>query len=831
MASTRVTGNLSRRGFIGGAAALTGAGLLSSCAPQPKSTSNGENAEDLAVTGGNEEIFAGACCGNCAGGCFLNVHVRDGQVVRTTARELPDPSYTRICSKGLSQVGRVYSSKRLLYPMKRVGERGSDDFERISWDEALETIAAKWKEIADQYGPAAMAIFNASGHYELVSGSCDNMSVYQRFKNVVGASGISSSLDIGVPFGSGHATGGVSCVNEITDRKNAKTIVLWGNNPAISNPHCNHFFMDAKKNGSRFIVIEPMYNTNSAKADWWVPVLPGTDGALAAGILNIYFTRDLLDKTYLKSSTNCPYLIKDDGMFVRMSDLGVEPTTTADPVTGEETVVNPIVVWDNATGSAVSIDEATDPALTNAGEVNGMKVQTVLENAMAAVAEYTPERAAELTGLKAEDVEELARVYLEDGPVSTECMLGLNHYLNAPYTGWLVYLVPLLTGNVGKPGASMGMTESMYPQFANFNYAVTMPTDKAGNPCQGQDPHMYATAFIEDIIDTGKYGEEDVALKGVVFNCTNAVATMADHNYTARWVDKLDLVVTIDVMMTETCKYSDIVLPASYWFEHVDVGAFMYATHPYIFWTEKAIEPLGESKSDFEIYKALAEKMGYGEFFDLTEEDYIREALDSDGFRALGITLDKLKEEKVARLYTEDVYMADTSVWGNENGRLALYQEEVQYQYNLGQAVDRKKECGLYWEEGPFCGVHSEPRQGEYPFHLFSQKMRTHTHTQWSENEYVREIEPEPLAMFNPDDAAEYGIEDGDTVKLTNYQGYVVVRAAINAGVPHKTVAMGRQWQAWDFIEGNYQDMIGKDFNDTSNNQAFNDVACAVEKM
>ena len=120
---------------------------------------------------------------------------------------------------------------------------------------------------------------------------------------------------------------------------------------------------------------------------------------------------------------------------------------------------------------------------------------------------------------------------------------------------------------------------------------------------------------------------------------------------------------------------------------------------------------------------------------------------------------------------------------------------------------------------------------GEYPFHLLSQKMRTHTHTQWSENEYTREIEPEPLAMLNPDDAAELGIQDGDTIRLRNYQGTVVVKAAINAGVPPKTVAMPRSWQAADFIEGTYQSLISKDFNDTSNNQAYNDVACAVEKM
>lgn len=825
--------SFSRRSFVTGAAALTGAGLLAACSPQSQPEQGAEGEEGLAGTGGNEEIYAGACDGNCAGGCYLNIHVRDGKIVRTSARELPDPAYTRICSKGLSQVGRVYSSNRLLYPMKRVGERGSNDFERISWDEALDFIATKWKEITDQYGPGAMAIFNNSGHYSLCSGSCGtSISVTGRFKNVVGASEISSSLDIGCSHGFSHLTGGIPTYNEITDRKNANVSILWGNNPAISNPHTAHFHKEAQEDGNRLIVIDPIYNANAAMADWWVPVKAGTDGALAAGILNIYFTRGLLDEGFLKSTTNCPYLIKEDGMFVRMSDLGVEPTVEPDPLTGEDVPVDPIVVWDAAQNAPVAITEATDPLLESVPEVNGMKVQTVLENAKAAVAEYTPERAAEISGLKVEDVEELARIYVEDGPVSTEFFLGVNHYLNAPYTSWLIGLVAMLTGNTGKSGASFGNNQIYIPQYTHTNFAVTMPTDKAGNPCQGGDPHTYATAFLEELIDTGKYGQEDCVLKGVWFTFNNAAATMADSEYTKRWVSKLDLVICSDVMMADTCRLADIILPASYWFEHTDVGSYLFATHPYITWNEKAIDPLGESKSDFDIFKAVAERMGYGEFFDLTEEEYCAEALDSEGYKALGISLEALKEKGALRVFPEDVHISDTSVWGTENGRLCLYQENVLYQFgDLGQPVDRKKECGLYWEEGKYCGEHSEARMGEYPFHLLSQKMRTHTHTQWSENEYTREIEPEPLAMLNPDDAAELGIQDGDTIRLRNYQGTVVVKAAINAGVPPKTVAMPRSWQAADFIEGTYQSLISKDFNDTSNNQAYNDVACAVEKM
>ena len=136
----QATHGFTRRSFIKGAAALTAAGALVGCSPQTQNLEKAEPQKDIPET----QIFSGVCRGNCAGGCFLNVHVRDGQVVRTSMREMPDPQYNRICMKGLSHPYRIYSDERLKYPLRRAGERGSDEWERISWDEALDEIAEKW---------------------------------------------------------------------------------------------------------------------------------------------------------------------------------------------------------------------------------------------------------------------------------------------------------------------------------------------------------------------------------------------------------------------------------------------------------------------------------------------------------------------------------------------------------------------------------------------------------------------------------------------------------------------------------------------------------------
>ena len=364
MAETSKPRGFTRRNFIKGAAVLGAAGTLVGCAPK---ADDKEPVEPVAAES-PDEIYSGVCRGNCGGGCFLNVHVRDGQVVRTSARDMPNTQYNRICSKGLTHVGRMYGANRVLYPMKRVGERGSNDFERISWDEALSTIAEKWQGYIDEYGPSAIMFFLGSGNYAALSGSCNGAGAYQRFVNALGCSYCSLDVDAAVGFGSQRATGGIDLGNELTDRKNAKTQVIWGNNPTISLMHTMHFFMEAKENGTKYIVIDPVYNANAAKADWWIPVKAGTDGALALGVLNVLIENGWIEKDTFCNRTNAGLLIKEDGMFLRMSDLGIEPAQgDPDPLTGEPTVVDPPAVWDESAGAAVAFSETTTPQARGCG--------------------------------------------------------------------------------------------------------------------------------------------------------------------------------------------------------------------------------------------------------------------------------------------------------------------------------------------------------------------------------------------------------------------------------------------------------------------------------
>lgn len=821
----QTTHGFTRRSFIKGAAALTAAGALVGCSPKTENLEETDAKKEAPET----QMFAGYCAGNCGGGCWLNVHVRDDQVVRTTARDMPDTAYNRICSKGATHVGRIYSAKRVLYPMKRVGERGSGEFERISWDEAIKTICDNWKSITDQYGPAAFGIEWGSGNYSLANGTCNGLSSYQLLMNITGATEMPLNVDAGVGFGTQHAHGGMSTSNGLGDRINAKTQVMWGCNPPNALPQIMHFLMEAKENGTRYIVIDPLYDTNASKADWWLPIKAATDGALALGVLNVLFSKGWIEEDVIKNKTNCPFLVKEDGTFLRMSDLGVEPTEgEVNPLTGKPTVVDPIALWDKTADAAVPYTEASDPAYTDVADVDGIKVRTAYDIFMESINQYPPETASEICGLGVADIEELARVYHEDGPVSTEMMQGMNHYRNAHYATWPMVLISMLTGNTGAKGASYGQTEEYLTQLSFCNRAALMPKDAQGNPCKGssrtvQDPYLL------EATESG-YKGDGIPLKGAYLHGCNPCSTFAEHDNTTKWMDNLDFMVCADSYMTETMKYADIILPSAHWFEKEDLG-FLFATHPYVCWNDKAIEPQGEAKADFDIFGMIAEGLGLGDMWPESSRAYIEALLDTDQMRSMGITLDKIVEAGAVSLHPGDeAYVTDTSVTKNETGRIFVYREDVLKMYDVGQEIDPSTEQVPQFVEATFMGENSEYR-AKYPYHLMSEKMRTHTHSQWADCEYVKEYEPEPICRLNPDDAAELGIKENDQVKLSNDLGFVVMKAVINAGVPAKTITAGRSWNAEDFIDGHYSSLSSIGFNQTCANQAFNDVAVTIEKM
>lgn len=821
------TSGFTRRSFIKGAAVLTAAGTLAGCSPQTENLEKTEAKQEAPET----QIFAGSCRGACMQGCLLNVHVRDGQVVRTTARDLPDSRYNRICSKGLTHPFRMYSAERLQYPMKRVGERGEAKFERISWDEAIADIAENWKKIMDEYGTHAVAAITCGGNL-----GSPTFIYSSTLAGILGLTPVNTDFDAAHQSAMRPMLGGGDMFrqqNENADLINSKTIVAWGFNPAVSHVQTMHFINEAREGGARFIVIDPVFSPTAQFADWFIPINAGTDAVLAMSVLGVVIENGWHDVEFLKKYTEAGFLIKEDGSFLRMSDLGVEPTEgDPDPRTGKPTVINPCVVWDEASQSSVAHTESTNPQLSGIPEVEGMKVKTEWEAILDSIAEYDPETAAGITGVSAEDIRELARVYGEEGPVNTYNIYGFNHYFNAHQAYRAVYTLGFATGNVGKPGAATGSANG--EPYALFNLVgAAMPKDKDGNYCQGSNPIQPPTSELASIIETGEYAGQPFPLKAAFVATCNFTATNTDRNYTMKWLSGLDYVVVADMVMSETAKYADIILPVAYWFEQED-ALWQSINLPFALWQDKVTDPLFESKTDVEIAKLLADAMGYSNFPILSsQEEYLKALFDSEALQKSGITLDKLKEEKAVRIWTADeseLIAYKNLTFNTPSRKISFYRETPFMMYNKGQEVDAVRERCLAWDPPKEAYIGGEARK-TFPYHCISERQRHRTHTQWQDVGYLNELYPEPVCKLNPQDAAEKGLVEGDKVRMFNDRGNVVVRVAIHAGVPQKTVIASRGYEMDEFVEGHFGNLSTHEFDNISKNQVFLDCAVDIEKV
>lgn len=235
---------LTRRNFLKttglavGATALAGGASLTALA------------DDAAPTIDTEQIYQCVCRPNCQGYCRMNVHVRDGRIVKTSLAEFVDPNYNRICLRGLTHLQRVCNPNRVKYPLKRTGERGANEWERISWDEAIGESATNFKRIQDNYGSQAVAFCVGSGNVSSLNGCIPGMT--GTLTAVLNATDVDHCVDAASTVGPNRVTGdfGMWVSNEPTDYKNAKVLFAWGTNITEAQSHEWHCIADAVDKGT-----------------------------------------------------------------------------------------------------------------------------------------------------------------------------------------------------------------------------------------------------------------------------------------------------------------------------------------------------------------------------------------------------------------------------------------------------------------------------------------------------------------------------------------------------------------------------------------------------
>lgn len=566
---------------------------------------------------------------------------------------------------------------------------------------------------------------------------------------------------------------------------------------------------EAQEGGTKIWFIDPKFNTGASKADEYIPIRPASDTAVLLAMMRLIIDNGWMDVDFCRSHTVAPFLVKDDELFLRGTDIGESSED--------------YVVIDSATGAPGLASEVAAPELQGEFEIAGHHVKTVLTLLREEVDAYTPEYAEELSTVPASKIEELARVYALDGPNTIFTLFGPDRFYNGHFFAHAVSTIAGLTGNIGKPGACVG--EHLLWAYLNGN-ATNMPT--------GKQASLIASGSAVDVIKTGQYRGQDWPIKAIYASNSNFFGNYADEN---AWIDVLttpgliELFVVADFNFTDTVRYADMVLPVTYWFEKEDVTG--NATHPYALFQEQCVDPLYESKTDADIINLLAEKMGVLEYFGQTSIEYVEEALSKNpGAISNGITVERLRKEGAVRCIPGDkdhpYIFAEGGVFPTPSKRLEFYVEKptsIVNDPNFDVSTEHLPRFIPPIEAWPTNELYQK-----YPLVFLQDHTRWRMHTQWCFDPVLRELDPEPIVYLSPEDAEARGIKRGDLVRVYNDRGQAVVRARISKGLPPGIVNCPKGWQRSQHeVDGSFQALTHRIATPASDNHIQFDVLVEVE--
>lgn len=768
--------------------------------------------------GSEEKILPGRCY---FGGCFscnYNVTVRDGRAVKVS----PDPDALfgrRPCLKGYSLPQRMYSQERLKYPMKRVGERGENKWERISWEEAIATITEKWKGYIDQYGGQSILVSTGS------SGARFTVSGASRLENILQFTNVEMCADWAVYHGIQRVYGAPSTGimtapgNEPfeEDIYNAKTMFMWGNNLSETYVQRWRHLKAAQKQGAKMISIDPNETTVSAHSDEWFSVRPGSDPALILSMVQEIIAEGLHDIDYLKRDTVAPFLVRDDTKkFLRMSDLGVAPTEgPVNPMTKKPTIIDPPVVWDATAGKEMSSAESLDPTIEGSWTIAGFKVTTAYDLMVESVQEYKPESVEDLVDLSADEIRHLARLATE-GPVSHMFGLGSQAYDNGLQFGTSLGLLLAVTGMVGKPGA--GIQATAFGGIRNASFLFPTGTFTTTIP----------VLHLPEVMETGKFkGKDYPPFKSLYIRGSALVGGRPDKNKIIKEViDKVEFIVCLDVALTESAMYADIVLPAAHFYEVDDSYGAVLSYH--VQYSQKIVDPAFEAKPDLQVAKLLAEGLGIGKYFEGDDESWLREQLAAPGLTSQGITFDALREKRDMRFKPAGVGYADGK-FSTPTGKVEFYCEKPLPRVDLGLDLDLAPER-LPRFYPPYEAWPETDAMKKYPLVLIPEHSRGRFHTAGFDGVWLNEIERGPIVRMNIEDAKARGVKDGDDVEVYNDRGYGVARVSLCAGKRPGMLTYPKGLQGNQYKSGDLASLCSLRFDPFAVNSSFGDTCVEVRK-
>jgi len=630
------------------------------------------------------DVRHSVCALDCPDACSLLVHVEDGRA--TKLRGNPDHPVTRgfLCGKVAQYLEREYSPERLLYPQRRIGAKGEGCFARISWDEALDTVAERLSSIAREYGPESILPYSYAGTMGMLNGA----GMDRRFFHRLGASRLDRTICSAAGTAAMTATLGVRYGTEPEQFRHSKLIVAWGANIHGTNVHLWPFIVEARRNGAKLWVIDPVKTRTAALADRHLSPYPGSDLALALGLIHVIVGEKLHDADYVSRFTHG---------FEALADLA-----------------------------------------------HG----------------YPPQRVAALTGIAAEDVIELARAYASTRPAVIRLNLGIQRSERGGSAVRAIATLPALTGSWKEVGGGIQLSTSQAFQFNRP--ALELPELQRRSPL-GRD------ARIVNMTELGKALTEldNPKVHALVVYNSNPAAIAPNQNKVLRGMRRDDLfTVVLEQFQTDTADHADILLPATTFLEHSDVY-FAYG-HYHLQLARPVVEPPGETRSNVQVFRALAQRMGFDDpCFGESEDDMIRALLHSSHPYLNDITVERLDREHSVRL---NVAPGDQPFlpfaeggFGTPSGKCEFGAETLEYtppaESRLGEDALRRR----------------------YPLELISSKNDDSMNATFGNKGSVDQ--QTSLLYLHVEDAAPRNIKTGDRVRAFNDRGSLTLCAKVNGDV------------------------------------------------
>ncbi|MFL2769646.1 MAG: molybdopterin-dependent oxidoreductase [Rhodospirillaceae bacterium] len=766
-----------------------------------------------------DDAWTPSVCMGCYNCCGIKVHRVDGKVVDVIGDHNAPNSKGYICAKGKARFLDLHDPKRLKAPLKRSNpNKGLDEdpeWQEITWDEALQTVAERLEAVrADDPRKLVIAHFDMPGYgiSKAFGAAFGTPNLHWNRADYCGAAPHMAHLLLNGSF------------NGELDFERCNYMVLWGTQlGALAETiplHTADMMAEARARGAKLVVIDPFCTNAAAKAEEWIAIKPGTDGALALAMLNILLNElEIYDAPFLKAKTNAPYLVGEDGHYMRDTDTG-KP-----------------LVWDVPDGIAKAFD---DPSVTDVlleGEVvfSGLTIQPAFQKVRDHLRKFGVEKAEQTTTVPAEIIRKLTKEFAEaasvgatvsiDGhelplrPAAIHFKRGAGAHKGGAHTTLAIHMLNLMVGNLDVPGGQRGVNP-IGPFWApeEDGDGMLIPAQniaKYHKPYPPRQPRIPETLDLNELFPAALFtrgmfawGIQDPEHFGISYSPeillhgrTNLMMNSHNPEAMAGVLAKIPFQVSFATFVDETAEFADIILPDSHDYERWDLFP---ANDPYAFiapgpgewyWLmrQQAVAPPDGVRPWTEVYLDLAERAGFldevfehGRIMWNIDDAYclepgqrhtVKDIAERQAKTLMGddFSFDHLRDS--ACMITRKKTIEEAYPRPFMNARVPIYMEHL---IKTGEEVNEVvKELGIEWDTDPYVPLleyfpcHSnEGGDSEFDLHVINFKVPFITFSITSENLWIDEISrANPYTynvMINTKTAEGKGITDGDVIRITS---------------------------------------------------------------